>query len=131
MTEGPVFGLAAPQFVVADVESTAHYYCDVLGFEITDRFLDPPVHMIVTRGYVQIFLAQARGESSVSNRRLLDVGIDAYIRVWGVRALADEFRSRGATILEGPVIRVYEQEELVVEDCNGFVLVFGEDTPPN
>ncbi|MEO1087020.1 MAG: VOC family protein [Acidobacteriota bacterium] len=127
----PVFGTVAPQFVVPDLEATARYYRDRLGFEITDRFLDPPVHIIMTRGYVQIFLALATGEAGRSNRRRLDVGIDAYIRVEGLRALASELRARGATILEGPVRRVYDQEELVVEDCNGFVLVFGEAAPPN
>ena len=136
-----VFGTVAPQFVVADVEATAEYYRDVLGFEITDRFERPgssetgssetgssqTVHIILTRGYVQIFLALADGEVGRSNRRMKRVAIDAYVRIQGVEALARELRERGARILEGPVRRVYDQLELVVEDCNGFVLVFGEE----
>jgi hypothetical protein len=31
-------------------------------------------------------------------------------------------------ILEGPENRVYGQRELVVRDCNGLVLAFGEET---
>jgi len=37
-------------------------------------------------------------------------------------------RASGADILEGPVVRVYGQRELVIKDCNGLILAFGEDT---
>ena len=40
---------------------------------------------------------------------------------------AREVSNRGAKILDGPVTRVYKMREIDVEDCNGFVLVFGED----
>ena len=38
-----------------------------------------------------------------------------------------------AEILDGPEDRVYGQRELVVKDCNGLILAFGEanDTPPD
>ena len=55
------------------------------------------------------------------------MAIDAYFRVAGVEQLAAELTAAGAKILEGPVTRSYDMRELVVEDCNGFVLVFGED----
>lgn len=122
-----VFGTVAPQFVVVDVVRAAEHYRDVLGFEITDTFLDPPVHAIVTRGYCQVFLAVARDEAGTSNRRLKPEAIDAYFRVRGVEALADELASLGADIVEGPVRRSYDMLELVVRDGDGFVLVFGED----
>ena len=122
-----VLGAVAPQFVVEDVVRAAEHYRDVLGFEITDTFLDPPVHIIVTRGYCQVFLARANGETGTSNRRLKPEAIDAYFRVRGVEALAEELRSKGADIVEGPVRRSYDMLELVVKDADGFVLVFGED----
>jgi hypothetical protein len=37
-------------------------------------------------------------------------------------------RALGADILEGPEDRVYQQRELVIKDCNGLILAFGEDT---
>lgn len=121
------FGTVAPQFTVADVVSTAEYYRDVFGFEITDYFLDPPVHAIVTRGQSQVFLAKATGDVGVSNRALKPEGIDAYFRVQGLDDLIGEIKARGGTVLEGPVTRSYDVRELVVADCNGFALVFGED----
>jgi catechol 2,3-dioxygenase-like lactoylglutathione lyase family enzyme len=122
-----LFGTVSPQFIVPDVVATAEYYRDVLGFQIVDYFLDPPVHAIVSRGFTQVFFALANETAGVSNRALKPVGLDAYFRVTGLERLAEEFRGKGATILEGPVVRVYQLRELVVQDCNGFVLVFGED----
>lgn len=126
-TQKTVFGTVAPQFIVADALATAEFYRDVLGFEITDMFLDPPVHCIVTRGHSQIFLGKATEQAGTSNQTLKAEGIDAYFRVRGLDAFAEEIALAGAKVVEGPVERDYEVRELVVEDCNGFVLVFGED----
>jgi hypothetical protein len=52
---------------------------------------------------------------------------DAYLRVTGIDGLADELRNRGAEILDGPEDGIYGQRELVVTDCNGLILCFGED----
>jgi predicted enzyme related to lactoylglutathione lyase len=52
---------------------------------------------------------------------------DAYIEITDLDALVTELRSRGAAIIEGPVDRVYGKRELVIEDCNGLRLAFGED----
>ncbi|HYL98281.1 MAG TPA: hypothetical protein VEZ90_04945 [Blastocatellia bacterium] len=117
----------APQFVVEDVVRTAEYYRDVFGFEITGYFLDPPVHAIVRRGRCEVFLGKAVGGVGVSNKSVKPEAIDAYFRISGLDSFASETAKRGARILEGPVARVYQMRELVVEDCNGFVLVFGED----
>ena len=127
MSSKVLFESVAPQFVVEDVVVTAWYYQDVLGFEITDYFHNPPVHAIVTRGESQIFLAKATNQVGISNRVLKSVGIDAYFRVRGVEQLAEELSNKGANILEGPIVRTYDIRELVIQDCNGFVLVFGED----
>ncbi len=126
-TQKTVFGTVAPQFIVSDPLATAEFYRDVLGFEITDKFLDPPVHCIVTRGHSQVFLGKADESLGVSNRTLKPEGIDAYFRVRGLAALAEEIAEQGGEIVEGPVTRDYDVRELVVQDCNGFVLVFGED----
>lgn len=96
------FAAAVPQFTVPDVVRTAEHYRDVLGFQIADQ--SPP----------------RTGRA--------DGAYDAYFRVTGVDALAAELRQRGADIIDGPEDRIYQQRELVVGDCNGLVLAFGEDT---
>jgi len=56
------------------------------------------------------------------------IGIRQDVTVTGVDALAEELRTRGADVLDGPEDRVYGQREVVVKDCNGLILCFGEDT---
>lgn len=103
---------------------TAEYYRDVLGFEIAGYWADPPVFAIVARDRVEFFFNRADASSAGTGRA--ESAHDAYVHVVGVDALAAELEARGAQILEGPVTRDYGQRELVVRDCNGLVLAFGE-----
>lgn len=127
------FTSAVPQFTVSDVVKTAEYYRDVFGFQIagywdgesaTKSPSAPPVFGIVWRGKVEIFFSRA-DDSPVRTGRA-QFALDAYIRITGVDELASELRKRGAEIIDGPVDRIYNERELVVKDCNGLVLCFGE-----
>lgn len=129
------FEAAVPQFTVPDVVRTAEYYRDVLGFQIAGYWngesvslaADPPPFFgIVWRDKVQVFFNRA-DQSEVRTGRA-EGAYDAGFQIIGVEALAAELRARGADILEGPTQQVYEQNELVVRDCNGLVLCFSEDT---
>jgi catechol 2,3-dioxygenase-like lactoylglutathione lyase family enzyme len=127
------FEAAVPQFTVPDVVRTAEYYRDVLGFEITGYWngeragleTDPPsVFGIVCRDRIQVFFNRADGDSVRSGRA--EGAYDVYLRVGGLDALYAELRARGAEIVDGPEERIYGRRELVVRDCNGLVLAFGE-----
>jgi catechol 2,3-dioxygenase-like lactoylglutathione lyase family enzyme len=130
------FEAAVPQFTVPDVVRTVEYYRDVLGFEIAGYWNGerasletdpPPLFGIVKRDQVQVFFNRA----DMPVRRDRAVGAyDAYLRVSGLDALAVELRARGADIVDGPEDRIYGQRELVVRDCNGLVLAFGEASGP-
>ena len=117
---------AVPQFTVPDVVRTAEYYRDVLGFVIQGYWASPPVFAIVSRDGVQIFFNRADGGDVRTGRARF--AYDAYFHMQGVEELAKELRSRGAEIIEGPEQRDYRKLELVIRDCNGLVLAFGEDT---
>jgi len=122
----PGFLAVAPQFTVRDVSAAAAYYCDVLGFENRGFFGDPPAFVMLGRGGVELFLNQGADDAGQVRPRAA-VGYDAYIHVTGLDELWGELASRGARILEGPVECVYGMRELVVEDCHGLRLAFGED----
>lgn len=125
-TGSPSFLTVAPQFTVPDVVAAASYYCDVLGFENRGFFGDPPVFAMLGRGAVEFFFNQGPGAQSHVRPRAA-VGYDAYIHVTGLDNLLDELRGRSASIIEGPVDRAYGMRELIVEDCHGLRLAFGED----
>jgi catechol 2,3-dioxygenase-like lactoylglutathione lyase family enzyme len=129
------FEAAVPQFTVPDVVRTAEYYRDVLGFEIAGYWdgeravfaIDPPpVFGIVQRDRVQVFFSPADSPSARTGHA--EGSYDAYLRVSGLDALVAELRARGADILDGPEDRIYGQREIMVRDCNGQVLAFGEST---
>ena len=138
MSQGPTainFVAAVPQFAVPDLVRTAEYYRDVLGFQIAGYWDgervslvpdNPPVFAIVWRDQVQLFFNCA-DQPAVCTRPAADAP-NAYLRVIGVDALAEELRTRGADIIDGPEDRTYGQREIVVKDCNELILCFGEDT---
>jgi catechol 2,3-dioxygenase-like lactoylglutathione lyase family enzyme len=129
------FVAAVPQFAVPDLVRTAEYYRDVLGFQIAGYWdgetvsLDPetsPVFAIVWRDQVQVFFNRA-DRPDVCTHPAEDAP-NVYLRVTGVDALAEELRTRGADIIDGPEDRTYGQRELVIKDCNELIVCFGEDT---
>ena len=127
------FDGAVPAFTVTDLVKTVEYYRDVLGFQIAGYWdgesvsltpENPPVFAIVSRDSVQIFF-NLTDQSEVRTGRA-DGAYDAYFRVVGVDALAADLIERGANIIDGPEDRVYGQREMVIGDCNGLILAFGE-----
>ena len=118
----------APQFVVPDVIKTAEYYRDVLGFKILGYFLDPPVYAIVGRDNVEIHLGKGDTNIAQGNVTRRSGGLDAYIFVRGVDDLFEEFRQRQVDIMEGPIDQIYGQREIMIRDCNGFTIGFGDDS---
>jgi catechol 2,3-dioxygenase-like lactoylglutathione lyase family enzyme len=129
------FASAVPQFTVPDVVRTSEYYRDVLGFEIAGYWDGERVHQnpaaravfgIVTRDEVRLHFNRADQFGVRTDRA--DGAYDVYFHVTGIDELAAELRERGADIIDGPEDRVYGQRELVVSDCNGLILAFGEDT---
>jgi catechol 2,3-dioxygenase-like lactoylglutathione lyase family enzyme len=129
------FLAVTPQFTVPDIARTVAYYRDVFGFQVAgywdgERVTDAPgddsVFAIVQRNKVQVFFS--RGDGSAVRTGRAQHAYDAYFHVTGIDALAADFRSRGAEILDGPEDRSYGQRELMVQDCNGLILAFAEDT---
>ena len=85
----------------------------------------PPVFGIVCRDEVEVFFSRA-GQQDVRTGRA-DGAYDAYFRLTGIDAFADDLRARGAEIIDGPEDRFYGQREVVAGDCNGLVLCFAEE----
>lgn len=106
-----------------DVVATAEYYRDILGFKILGYFAEPPVYSMVARDGVEIHFGKAE-TAGVSNSTVRSGSFDVYIWVSDIKAIFEELTASGAEILEGPVNRIYESTEVVVRDCNGFVLTF-------
>jgi catechol 2,3-dioxygenase-like lactoylglutathione lyase family enzyme len=118
-----------PYFLVDDVFATAEFYRDILGFTFDEFFGEPPSFTIVARDEVRIMLRQvrpARPPVARPNRSVMDETFDTYVYVSNVDQLATELHAKKADIVEGPIDRIYSMRELLVRDCNGYVLAFGQ-----
>ena len=115
----------SPHFVVDDVTKAAEYYRDKLGFRILERLADLPKFALVRRDKVVFHFDQGAPPRDAGPARRPGL-YSAYVLVDGVDALAEELRSRGATVIEGPVDRFYNMREVVVEDPWGHVVAFAE-----
>jgi catechol 2,3-dioxygenase-like lactoylglutathione lyase family enzyme len=121
---------ALPYRLVADVEETAAYYRDVLGFRDQDRF---GALLMATRGGVTLMFREALHREMVQPARNLTgdaLDVDAYIWVGDAEGLLRELRASGAAVLTEVVETEHLTREFEVEDLNGYVLCFAQDMSP-
>jgi hypothetical protein len=118
----------SPGFAVADVFATAEYYRDVLGFRFDQVWGDPPSFVILDRDDARLMIRQvAAAALPTPARKPSSLQYDAYIYTNDVTSLAEELGGKGADIIEGPVDRqIYPGRELIVRDCDGRVICFGQ-----
>ena len=119
----------SPCFLVDDVVKTAEYYRDVLGFRF-DRFWgEPPCFVILLRDSIEISLSNPGGSQLTRPNRKAhpDAPWDVYVWVVDVSIVHKELQANGAKITRGPEETFYGAREIEIEDCNGYVLCFGQD----
>lgn len=125
---------ASPVLGVPRVRQAAEYYRDVLGFDLDpDGVFQPSadepdgVYAIVKRPGAWIHFQIRRGDTQQQARDSFEQ--DAYIYVDNIDDLHKEFERRGANIQSPPRVAPHGIREMVVEDPNGYRLVFGEFQP--
>lgn len=106
----------APVLQVPDVESTARYYRDVLGFNCD---YVGPEYGVVWRDNSAVHFAPSDTTPS---------GVNLFQWVKNVDAVYEEVKARGATIVVDIGDRDYEIRDFSVEDNNGVTIVFGQST---
>ena len=125
---GDSLSSVAPVFPVGDVDATAHWYHEVLGFEFGTFPEEPPSEFaILSRDGVEIFLQRVAGyrKPDLSARRAGGVW-DAYLQVDGLSHVWERVCDLPGA--RGPEERWYGQREIEVRDPNGYLLVFAERT---
>lgn len=121
-----VFLETAPFLLVDDVVKAAEYYRDVLGFELSRYFGDPPGFVIVRRNSARIMLRQSQTRPALlTNTSKVSEALDLYVWVSDVGALSDELRKRGARIVSEPELED-GRREMLVKDLDGYLICFGE-----
>jgi predicted enzyme related to lactoylglutathione lyase len=121
----------APCIIVDDVQSTADYYRDVLGFQYNRIWGEPPCFCMVMRAGVVIMLKQLPTKGNMHPNHLSDAtdeNWDAYLWIDDADALYEEYKQKGVKITRGICDQEYGNRDFEIEDCNGYRLRFGHNT---
>ncbi len=122
---GRITGIV-PQFLVDDLARAIAYYCDQLGFELDFQYED--FYASVKRDGYAIHLKCAPKSAADREHRKQNEHLDAYVAVSGVRSLFTELQGRGARVLKPLEERPWGCVDFYVEDPDGNILCFSEQT---
>ena len=116
----------APQFLVDDLSEAIDYYRDRLGFD--PDFVYESFYASVSRDGFSIHLKCAPKTVADRTHRKQNEHLDAYVGVRGIEALFDELKSKGAHIIRSIEERPWGCKDFYVEDLDGYLLCFSEET---
>ena len=108
---------------VRDIDSSAKYFCEALGFVL--EWPEATDWRLVRRDGVRVMLGKCPNAASAA-----EIGPHswfAYLDTAGVDQLHVELVANGAIILQPPIDRTYGMRELVVATPDGHRIVFGQD----
>ncbi len=112
--------------LVADLERSASYYRDSLGFEC-ELYGDPPDFLTASRDDVSVLMALCADRSKiVPNWQIVDKVWNVYIRVDEVDELYAEVQRRGAPIDYSLYTAPHGFREFGVTDPDGHDIAFGQ-----
>ena len=116
--------------IVDDVQSSANWYRDKLGFDYKRFWGEPPSFCMVNRDGVIFMLKEVegvKGQARPNCKVHEDACWDAYVYVKDADALYNEFKAKGVKIKREIENTFYGCRDFDIEDCNGYVLCFGQD----
>jgi catechol 2,3-dioxygenase-like lactoylglutathione lyase family enzyme len=117
----------APYLPVKHVEEIETWFQDVLGFTCQYRGGDPVEFGIYRREACAVMVRRVPMDTRLLPNELQGGTWDAFFWVAGIDALCAEVRSRGATLVYGPVDQPYGVREFAVRGPYGYVFGFGEE----
>lgn len=120
---------AVPVFLVSDIASTIQWYRTHLGFEAhTFPKTQPYAFCVLVKDGVEIMLQRLDGYETPNDfGKRVGCVWDAYLRVQGVVGLYEAMsKASDVKVLEPMKKQWYGDTEFVVEDPNGYVVVFSE-----
>jgi len=116
----------APQFLVDQLSEAIDHYRDRLGFEAD--FVYELFYASVSRDGFSIHLKCAPKTIADRTHRKQNEHLDVFVGVRGIEALFDELKSRGANIIRSLEERPWGCKDFYVEDLDGYLLCFSEET---
>jgi catechol 2,3-dioxygenase-like lactoylglutathione lyase family enzyme len=118
---------SAPILLVRDLQASADYFRDKLGFSYETLWGDPPNFCIVKRDGHSVMLSKApAGHTITPHWKIVDQMWNAYFWVDNVDALYEELQGRGAHIDYSLCTQPYNVREFGVQDLDQHDIAFGQ-----
>lgn len=112
-------------FPTPDIERTANFYEQNMGFKIVRYLEAEEPHICLYRDSTEIILTKTNGKKVIPNRELYGYGYDAYFITNNQEALQQEFTISNVKIVRSLNITDYKNKEFVIEDIDGRWIAFG------
>ncbi|WMJ22158.1 glyoxalase [Paludicola sp. MB14-C6] len=112
-------------FPSLNINATASYYVESLGFRRVDYLEAKEPHICLYRDSTEIILTQSNGQQVIPNRELYGYGYDAYFITDSQQKLQVEFEKANVKIVRKLQHTDYHNQEFVIEDIDGRWLGFG------
>ena len=123
----PRITASAPVLLVRDVEASAEYFRDAVGFGPDRMWGDPPDFCITRRDGHCLMLAQVPDPQQITPFwKIRDKMWNAYFWVDDADELFREMEANGARIDYGPCTQPYEVREFGIQDLDGHDIGFGQ-----
>lgn len=121
----PRFFGVEPVLMTHDVQATAAFYRDKLGFHLDFLYGDPPDHAGVSRGewsgnLVSLQLTQVPPDRPIKPSANLHIRVDTRLD-----ALYEQYRAAGVEIVATPDDKPWGFREFAIRDDTGHILIFG------
>jgi catechol 2,3-dioxygenase-like lactoylglutathione lyase family enzyme len=113
---------AATVFTVRDLAASVAHFRDVLGFDVTFQYGEPPYYACLCRDEVSLHLRTPQRADWVVGTGHICIFVD------DVDALHGELAARGARIVNPPQDYAYGMRDFDVTDPDGNHLTFGMES---
>lgn len=118
---------SAPILLVKDVEASANYYRDKVGFTYERFWGEPPGFCILQRGNFHLMLSRAENEADIiPNWKVVHNMWNVYFWVDDAKKMYEELKASGATIDYQLGLKDYGCLEFGIQDLDGYDIAFGE-----
>ena len=112
-------------FPVPDIKKTEEFYVSCLDFRAVRYLWCKEPHICLYKDEIEIILLQADTDHIKPNREQYGYGYDAYLYTDDGKSLEGEFSSKGVKIIKPMDLTDYQNQEFVIEDCDGRWIAFG------
>ena len=106
-----------PILYSADIDRSIRYYLDILGFDDSWKYDNPPTFGGISRGEVRIYFCR---ECQGSPGTWLAINLD------NIDAYYEEITRRGAIVVNPPETMEWGMREMLVKDPDGHLIRFGQ-----